>query len=122
MSTSPRISMRDWRRRPALRLKVTEKLHWHWCWVHCDHHMCRHKAVIAIVPYVIRWGPDDWASMLRQYGRCTRCGRRQVKLLMPSWGGAEQRWVVVPYDQMAPVPTLEWAAASGRGTGHGSIQ
>ena len=52
-----RISVHDWRRRPPLRLTLTEKLHWHWRWISCNHHLCGHEAVVAIVPYVIRWRP-----------------------------------------------------------------
>jgi hypothetical protein len=29
------ITVRDWRRRPPLRLRVTKKLDIHWCWIKC---------------------------------------------------------------------------------------
>ena len=75
-SGPPVISLRDWRRRRPQRLQVG-KLHWHWCWVHCDHPMCRHKAVVAIVPYVIRWGSDAWPAMLRRHGAAVNAGARR---------------------------------------------
>jgi hypothetical protein len=33
-------------------------------------------AAVAIVPYIIRWGPDGWQDMLREVARCTKCGKR----------------------------------------------
>jgi len=66
------ISVRDWRRKPPLRLRAAKKLHIHWCWIKCTR--CPHMAAVAIAPYVIRWGPDGWKDVLWQTGRCTKCG------------------------------------------------
>jgi hypothetical protein len=48
------ISMRDWRRKPPMRLRVTRRLHIHWCWINCTDHTCHHTAAVAITPYIIR--------------------------------------------------------------------
>jgi hypothetical protein len=66
--------VRDWRRKPPLRLRVTKKLDIHWCWIKCTR--CPHMRAVAIAPYVIHWGPDGWRDMLRRVGRCTKCGTR----------------------------------------------
>ena len=61
------ISVRDWRRRPPLRLRVTKKLDIHWCWIKCSR--CPHMRAVAIAPYVR--GPDGWRNVLRRVARCT---------------------------------------------------
>jgi hypothetical protein len=70
----PIITVRDWRRRPPLRLRVTKKLDIHSCWIKCTR--CPHMRAVAIAPYIIRWGPDGWQDMLRRAARCTKCGQR----------------------------------------------
>jgi hypothetical protein len=35
MSSDDHITVRDWRRRPPLRLRVTKKLDIRWCWIKC---------------------------------------------------------------------------------------
>jgi hypothetical protein len=42
------ISVRDWRRRPPLRLRVRKKLDIHWGWIKCTH--CPHMRAVAIAP------------------------------------------------------------------------
>ena len=66
------ISVRDWRRKPPLRLRATKKLDIHWCWIKCTR--CPHMRAVAIAPFIIRWGPHGWRDMLRQAARCTKCG------------------------------------------------
>lgn len=68
------ISVRDRRRKPPLRLRVTPKLHIHWCWIKCTR--CPQKSAVAIAPYVIRWGPYGWQEMSRQTAQCTKCGKK----------------------------------------------
>jgi len=46
------VSVRDWRRRPPLRLRVTKKLDIHWCWIKCDR--CPHMSAVAIASYSAR--------------------------------------------------------------------
>jgi hypothetical protein len=96
------ISVRDWRHKPPLRLRVTRKLHVHWCWIKCTR--CDHMAAVAIVPYIIRWGPDAWQEMLRQVARCTECGQRGVALQHPSWVGSDTGWSPMPGTRIAAVP------------------
>ena len=92
--------VRDWRRKPPLRLRVTKKLGIHWCW---DQRM----RAVAIAPYIIRWRPDGWQEMLRRAARRTKCGKRRVELQHPSWGGSDTGWAPMPISQMAPVPQLD---------------
>ncbi len=102
MTSDQYISARDWRRKPPLRLRVTRKLHIYWCWIKCTR--CSHMRAVAIVPFIIRWGPDAWQEMLRQVARCTGCGKRGVALQHPSWGGSDAGWAPMPVTQMAPAP------------------
>jgi hypothetical protein len=76
LSPETDICVHDWRHRPPLRLSPPRRLGIGWCWVNCNNYMCAHAAVIAIVPYVIRWGPDGWRDMLRKNGRCSKCGKK----------------------------------------------
>ena len=98
------ISVRDWRRKPPLRLAVNRKPDVCGWWIKCD---CRpHLAAVAIAPYVIRWEPDGRQDRLRRHGRCTACGTKGVALQHPSWGGSDTGWAPMPVSQMAPVPPL----------------
>ena len=98
------ITVRDWRRKPPSRLRVTKKLDIHWCWIKCTR--CAHMRAVAIAPYIIRWGPDGWQDMLRRGARCTECGKRGVKLQHPSWDGSDTGWAAMPISQMAQVPDV----------------
>jgi hypothetical protein len=95
------INVRDWRRKPPLRLRVTQKAKTCWWWIKYTH--CPHRGTVAIAPYVIRWGRDGGQDMLRQTARCTECGKRVVALQHPSWGGADTGWAPMQISQMAPV-------------------
>ena len=97
------ISARDWRRKPPLRLTISEKPDVCWWWVNCGNFKCAHRAAIAIAPYIIRWGPDAWPHMLRRYGRCSKCGRVGLSFTHPSWGGTDVGWAPFPVDEMAPI-------------------
>jgi hypothetical protein len=102
MSSDDHITVRDWRRQPPLRLRVTKKLDIHWCWIKCTR--CPHMRAVAIAPYIIRWGPDGWRDMLRRAGCCTKCGKKGVQLQHPSWDGSDTGWAAMPVTQMARVP------------------
>jgi len=65
---------------------------------------CAHMRAVAIAPWVIRWGPDDWEDMLRRNGRRAECGAKSVALQHSSWGGSDTGWAPMPIDQIAPVP------------------
>ena len=60
-----------------------------WCWVQCSNCHCLHSAPTALVPLIIRWGPEASSDMLRQSARCSRCGRKGAMLQHPSWAGRE---------------------------------
>jgi hypothetical protein len=45
MSSDDHITVRDWRRRPPLPLRVTKKLDIHWCWTKCTR--CPHMRAVA---------------------------------------------------------------------------
>jgi hypothetical protein len=62
--TDNHISVRGVRRK--LPLTVTSKPKASWWWDKCDR--CPHMSAVAIVPFVIRWGPDGWPDMVRQQG------------------------------------------------------
>jgi hypothetical protein len=102
VSPADYISVRDWRRKPPLRLRVTQKPRVCWFWIKCTR--CPHMSAVAIAPYIIRWGPDGWQDMMRETARCSACGKRGVALQHPSWGGSDTGWAPMPIDQMAPVP------------------
>jgi hypothetical protein len=94
------ISVRDWRGKPPLRLRVTQKPKTCWWWIRCTR--CPHMAAVAIAPFVIRWGPDGWQDMLPRHSRCTECGQRGVALQHPSVWRLRHR-LGADADQMAPV-------------------
>jgi hypothetical protein len=56
-----------------------------WVWVYCRQNDCTHKAPMAFVPLIIRWGPDTSSDRLRQAARCTRCGGKGAMLMHPSY-------------------------------------
>ena len=99
MAADDYVSMRDWRRRPPLRLRVTKKLDFHWCWMKCTR--CPAMRAVAIAPYVIRRGTDGWRDMLRRTGRCTKCGTKGMELQHPSWDSSDTGWAPMPISQMA---------------------
>jgi len=41
--------VRDWRRKPPLRLRATKKLDIDWCWIKCTR--CSQMRAVAIAPY-----------------------------------------------------------------------
>jgi hypothetical protein len=55
-----------------------------WWWIVCQH--CLHSRPVALVPFIIRWGPGTSSDMLRRSARCGKCGRKGATLQMPSWG------------------------------------
>jgi hypothetical protein len=67
-----------------------------WLWVNCTNARCLHKAPMALVPLIIRWGGDASSDRLRACARCTRCGARGASLQHPSWGGCEVGWMPFP--------------------------
>jgi hypothetical protein len=63
----------------------------HWTWVCCRNWWdCGHRAKIALVPYMIRWGMDASSDLLMTRFRCTACGRKGATLEHPSWSEYQQ--------------------------------
>ena len=70
-----------------------------WIWLYCR--ACPHKAPTAIAPFVIRWGPNTPAAMLRRSARCSRCGAKGAGTMHPSWGDTNIGWHPFPVPRMA---------------------
>jgi hypothetical protein len=56
-----------------------------WWWVYCRQIDCSHSAPLALVPLIIRWGPNESSSRLRRNARCTRCSGKGATLMHPSY-------------------------------------
>jgi hypothetical protein len=56
-----------------------------WTWVYCE--KCSHRAPMALVPLIIRWGAEASSDRLRERARCTKCGHRGATLQHPGWAG-----------------------------------
>jgi hypothetical protein len=65
-----------------------------WLWVWCER--CHHHAPMALVPLIIRWGPNTSSDRLRQCARCTACGAKGATLQHPGWGGAQVGFLAFP--------------------------
>ena len=51
--------------------------------------ICLHSTPVALVPFIIRWGPGASSDVLRRSARCTKCGRKGATLQHPVWAGAD---------------------------------
>ena len=60
---------------------------------------CLNSRPVALVPFIIRWGPDTSSDVLRASARCTRCGRKRASLQHPSWAGADVGFEPFPVDR-----------------------
>jgi hypothetical protein len=94
------ITVRDWRRKPPLRLRVTKKLDIHW-WDQMHALPAHARGRDCALHHSL-----GTANMLRRAGRCTNCGKRGVELQHPSWDCSDTGWAPMPISQMAPVPLL----------------
>lgn len=58
-------------------------------------YQCMHSGASAVVPHMIRLGPD--ASIYRMLAafRCTECGHKGASMMHPSWG-CENRGALFP--------------------------
>jgi hypothetical protein len=57
-----------------------------WVWVYCEKSL--HRAPVAFVPLMIRWGADASSDKLRRCARCAACGHKGATLQHPGWAGA----------------------------------
>lgn len=55
-----------------------------WVRISCDTIGCGHHAAIALVPLLIRWGAEAPRSWMLTRFRCTKCGRRNTSIRLPS--------------------------------------
>jgi hypothetical protein len=46
-----------------------------WTWVVCER--CKRRWPVALVPLIIRWGPEASSDLLRRSAHCTRCVPRE---------------------------------------------
>jgi len=66
----------------------------HWWWLVCNH--CRHEVAFDLLPLIARWGPDESSDRLRASAKCSKCGHRGARTIMPSWAGADVGWPKFP--------------------------
>lgn len=55
-----------------------------WVRLSCDTVGCGHHAAIALVPLLIRWGPEAPRSWMLTRFRCSKCGCRNTSIRLPS--------------------------------------
>lgn len=67
-----------------------------WVWLHCENLACRHVRAAALIPFVIRWGPNAPSDRLRASMRCTKCGHKGALTYSPSWIDMNVRWQPFP--------------------------
>jgi hypothetical protein len=72
--------------------------HGSWVWVYCE--KCLHRAPVAFVPLMIRWGGDASSDKLRRCARCTACGHKGATLQHPGWAGAQVGFQPFPTDHV----------------------
>jgi hypothetical protein len=65
-----------------------------WFWLWCER--CLHRAPVAFVPLMIRWGSDASSDKLRHSARCTKCGNKGATLQHPGWIDAQAGFAPFP--------------------------
>jgi hypothetical protein len=70
-----------------------------WFWLHCTGRDCSHRAPVALVPLIIRWGADASGDQPRRSARCTCCGHKGATLQHPSWAGIDVGFESFPVGQ-----------------------
>jgi len=55
-----------------------------------------HRKAVAVVPLIIRWGPEASSDPLRRSARCEKCGAKGAVLQHPSWAGMDLGWEPSP--------------------------
>lgn len=64
-----------------------------WIWVMCPRKDCTMVLAVPLAPLIIRWGLDMRLDAVRRRARCTRCGRRGVRIREPSSEGGDRKCV-----------------------------
>ncbi|MBX3504391.1 MAG: hypothetical protein KF895_02855 [Parvibaculum sp.] len=55
-----------------------------WVRLYCETAGCGHHAALPLAPLVVRWGPAAPRRWLLTRFRCSKCGRRNTSIRMPS--------------------------------------
>lgn len=55
-----------------------------WVRLYCETPGCGHHAALPLAPLVLRWGPAAPRDYLLTRFRCSRCGRRNTSIRLPS--------------------------------------
>ena len=56
-----------------------------WVRLICANHKCRHWVPLALVPVIIRLGPDTSSDVLRGNVKCSKCGHVGALTYLPSY-------------------------------------
>jgi hypothetical protein len=88
MSPNDYISVRDWRRKPPMSLRVTKKLDIHWCWIKCTR--CPHMRAVAIAPVGVMPKTPHPAEQDRETQKCVRLDALSSKVPCVSPRGPSQ--------------------------------
>lgn len=89
-----RIARREDAKRPRSTMGGVRR-HTQWVWVYCEVRGCGHSAAVPLAPLIIRWGAWATYDYMRRFFRCTRCGERRTRAVLPSWGGTHVGFVPV---------------------------
>jgi hypothetical protein len=55
-----------------------------WVRLYCETPGCGHHAALPLAPLVLRWGPSAPRGWLETRFRCSKCGRRNTSVRLPS--------------------------------------
>ena len=66
-----------------------------WVWIYCENTACLHYSAVALIPFIIRWGPNASSDRLRRL-RCKKCGHRNASLKTASWGDNQTGYAPFP--------------------------
>ncbi len=67
-----------------------------WVHVYCVDRGCHHHSAVAFAPLAIRWGMDAPVEWIRRRLRCSRCGRRGARTIVPSKDVYTGMWQAFP--------------------------
>jgi hypothetical protein len=70
-----------------------------WVWAHCVV-ACNHSAAIPLAPIIARLGTESSSDRLRAALKCSKCGRREMEINLPSWGDINSGYAKLPLDRV----------------------
>jgi hypothetical protein len=68
----------------------------HWVWAYGLNPECQRSRPVALVPFIIRWGPNVSPDTLRRNLVCSECGHRGALIQHVSWVDTICRWQAWP--------------------------